>query len=299
MKFVEEVVVESVLPTVRSLLAEALADRGRTQREVADLLGISQSAVSKYVHGEIDRNERVQSDDRVVALVEELADGLANGEISQVQALVELEVLIRQLERGDLIAELHTEAMPALADADADFTDVHDPESRLRQTERVRGSVRRGLSRLEHTAGFGAAVPQVGSNLVECLPAAADLADVCGVPGRIFEVGGRAVVPDDPEFGVSEHVASILLAARSAGHPARAALNVRYEPALLDRLDSTGATAVAFDPEADRDAAIAAALADDPDADVLYQTGAFGIEPILYVLGADASAVADRVASFV
>ncbi|MFB6163150.1 MAG: thiamine-phosphate synthase family protein [Halococcoides sp.] len=299
MKFVEEVVVEAVLPTVRSMLAEALADRGLNQREVADLLGISQSAVSKYVHGEIDRTDRVARDDRVSALVEELADGLAAGDVNRVQALVELEVLIRQLERGDLVAELHTEAMPALADADADFTDVHDPDGRLRQTERVRGSVRRGLSRLEHTTGFGGTIPQVGSNLVECLPDATDLADVCGVPGRMFEVGGRAVVPDDPEFGVSEHVASTLLAARAAGHPSRAALNVRYDPDLLDRVRDTGGTAVEFDPEAPRDDAIRTALADPPAADAIYQTGAFAIEPILYLLGADAPTVADRIADLV
>ncbi|MFB6139685.1 MAG: transcriptional regulator, partial [Halosimplex sp.] len=56
MKFVEELVVEEFLPTFRSMLAEALRDRGLTQSEVAELLGISQSAVSKYVHGEVERN---------------------------------------------------------------------------------------------------------------------------------------------------------------------------------------------------------------------------------------------------
>ncbi|MUV91085.1 helix-turn-helix domain-containing protein, partial [Halapricum sp. CBA1109] len=73
MHFVEEVVVEEFLPTFRSLLAEALRERGLTQREVADQLGISQSAVSKYVHGEIDRNEALLADERLAALVEELA----------------------------------------------------------------------------------------------------------------------------------------------------------------------------------------------------------------------------------
>ena len=58
-RFVEELVVEEFLPTFRSMLAEALSERGLTQSDVAALLGISQSAVSKYVHGAVARNERL------------------------------------------------------------------------------------------------------------------------------------------------------------------------------------------------------------------------------------------------
>ncbi|MDX1746349.1 MAG: helix-turn-helix domain-containing protein, partial [Halobacteriales archaeon] len=115
MKFIEEVVVDEFLPTVRSMLAESLRERGLTQRAVADALGISQSAVSKYAHGEVERNEHVLADDRVRELVDRVAEGLASGEMTQVQALIEFEVLIRQLERGDLLASLHGETMPGLA----------------------------------------------------------------------------------------------------------------------------------------------------------------------------------------
>ena len=332
MKFIEELVVEEFLPTLRSLLAEALRERGLTQREVADALGISQSAVSKYAHGDVGRNEQVAADDRVVELVERVADGLATGDMSRVQALVELEVLIRQLEDGDLLAELHESAMPALAATDVDFS-VHDPESRIRRTEQVRASVRRGLRTLTSMGDFSRVIPNVGSNLVECLTDATSVDDVAGVPGRIFDVKGRATVPAEPEFGVSEHVASILLATREQGIPVRAGLNVAYDPALLSAFEAAGYRTIEFDSEARDELAdtIAAALAaasveidagetvdeagrsdatdmangadevdefDDSAAPeltetfVLYQTGGFGIEPISYVLGPDAPTVA-------
>jgi predicted fused transcriptional regulator/phosphomethylpyrimidine kinase len=118
---------------------------------------------------------------------------------------------------------------------------------------------------------------------------------VAAVPGRILDVKGRATVPGEPEFGVSEHVASVLLAARAAGSPARAALNVRYDPDLLADLEAAGHATAEFDPEADLEAAVAAALEADPEVDVLYQTGGFGIEPVCYLLGGDASAVAATV----
>jgi hypothetical protein len=294
MKFVEELVVEEFLPTFRSMLAEALRERGLTQDEVADLLGISQSAVSKYVHGEVGRNDRLLGDDRVRDLVDRLADGLTDGSTTPTEALVEAEVCIRELERGGVLADLHAEAVPELADYEDAFA-VHDPDSRVRAAGRVRASVRRGLRILENTNGFGALVPAVGSNLVEALPDAETIEDVAAVPGRILEVRGRATVPGEPEFGVSQHVADVLLSARAAGSDARAALNVRYDPETVATLEAAGLTAVEFDPESDLAPAMAGALADAADADVVYQTGAMGIEPIVYVLGPDAPTVARRV----
>ena len=293
MRFVEEVVVEEFLPTYRSMLASALRERGLTQSAVADLLGISQSAVSKYAQGGVAVNEAIREDERVRELVERLAEGLATGDVSRVQALVEAEVLVRQLERGDLLARLHEEAFPPLADYEGGF-DVHDPDSALRNAERVLASVRRGLRVLENASGFAGLIPAVGSNLVEALPGAETIDDVAAVPGRLLEVKGRTTVPADPEFGVSEHVAGLLLAARAAGSDARAALNVRYDPDLLERL-AADHEVVEFDAEADFERAVADAVGSTPEAAVLYQTGGFGVEPVIYVLGPDAVAAAERV----
>ncbi|WP_135819759.1 thiamine-phosphate synthase family protein [Halostella litorea] len=298
MKFVEEIVVEEFLPTLRSMLAEDLRDRGLTQSEVAEALGISQSAVSKYAHGDVARRAEFTEDERVQDLVERVGEGLTEGGMSPVQALVEAEVLIRRLEDGDVLARLHEEAMPELAEYDGSFR-VHDPESELRTTERVLSSLRRGLRRLENTSGFATLIPAVGSNLVVCTPDAADLDDVAGVPGRIFDVKGRATVPSEPEFGVSEHVATVLLSARRAGSDARAALNVRYDPDIVDRLADAGLSTVEFDGDRPTDEAVAAALGDAPGADVLYQTGGYGVEPIVYLLGPDAETVAERVGELV
>jgi hypothetical protein len=293
MRFVEEVVVEEFLPTYRSMLASALRERGLTQSEVADLLGISQSAVSKYAQGDVSVNEAVRGDERVCDLVERLAEGLATGDTSRVQALVETEVLIRRLERGDLLSRLHEASFPPLAEYEGGF-DVHDPESELRTAERVLASVRRGLRVLENTAGFADLIPAVGSNLVEAVPGAERIDDVAAVPGRLLEVKGRTTVPAEPEFGVSEHVAGLLLAARGAGSDARAAVNVRYDPGLVERL-AAEYEAVEFDAEDDVERAVADAIRSNPDAAVLYQTGGFGVEPVVYVLAPDAVAAAERV----
>jgi predicted fused transcriptional regulator/phosphomethylpyrimidine kinase/predicted transcriptional regulator len=297
MRFIEEIVVDEFLPTVRSMLAEDLRDRGFTQREVADALGISQSAVSKYAHGDVARHERIVADERVRDLVARVGEGLAAGDLSPVAALVEIEVLIRRLEEGDLLADLHEEAMPVLADADVEFS-VHDPDSGLRERERVLGSVRRGLRTLTNASGFAALIPNVGANVAECLDDARTIDDVAAVPGRLVDVKGRAMVPGEPEFGVSEHVATVLLAAREAGSTVRGAVNVRYDPATVEALAESHPT-VEFDAErstreavADAVAAADRSAAENAETLVLYQTGAVGVEPIIYVLAPTASAAA-------
>jgi len=294
MRFIEELVVEEFLPTYRSLLAGELRERGCTQSEVADLLGISQSAVSKYAHGDVEINGEIADDERVRDLVARLAEGLTEGEMRPAQALVETEVLIRRLERGDLLARLHGAEYPPIARYDGPL-DVHDPEGEFLRTEQVRSSVRRGVRALENTSGFAGLIPAVGSNLVEALPTATTIDGVAAVPGRILDVKGRATVPGEPEFGVSEHVASLLLAARAAGSDARAALNVAYDPGTVEALEAAGYATASFDAEAELETAVAAALEATPGADVLYQTGGFGIEPVCYLLGEDASAVVEAV----
>jgi predicted fused transcriptional regulator/phosphomethylpyrimidine kinase/predicted transcriptional regulator len=294
-KFVEEVVVDQFLPTVRSMLAEELRERGFTQHEVADALGVSQSAVSKYAHGDVSQTRAVLDDERVRATVEEVAAGLAAGEKSRVAALIDLEVLIRELEDGDLLADLHEDAMPELADTEYDFA-VHDPDSEARVRERTLSSVRRGLRAIRNSSGFAALLPNVGANLVEALPDATTVDDVAAVPGRIFDVKGRASVPADPEFGVSGHVAGVLLAARDAGIDGRAALNVGYTPDAVESLRAAGYQTVEFDAEGGPEAVGAALREEAPDATdsetvVVYQSGGYGIEPIVYILGPDAPAV--------
>lgn len=291
MKFIEEIVVEEFLPTFRSMLAERLRERGLTQTEVADILGISQSAVSKYAHGEVARNDRVLGDERVTDLADRLADEFANDELTQIGALAEIEILIRRLERGELLSQLHETAMPGLTDHKG--FDIHDPDSTLRTTERARSSVRRGISTLENISGFAGLIPNVGANLVECIPEPQGIEDVAGVPGRIFDVKGRTTVPGDPEFGVSGHVAGVLLAARANGNDARAALNLRYDTDIVNALESLGLRTIEFDGEISPEDAIAEI--DAAEADVLYHTGGFGVEAIVYLLAPSAEAAATRV----
>jgi hypothetical protein len=51
MKFPQEVITWKVLPAIRAKLALKLRDQGLTQREVAEILGLTAPAVSQYFSG--------------------------------------------------------------------------------------------------------------------------------------------------------------------------------------------------------------------------------------------------------
>lgn len=76
MKPVCEIVVQSILPRVRALLAQQLLASGLTQKEVADRLGLTQAAVSQY--GRELRGSKAGQLQAVAGDIEALAEQLAD-----------------------------------------------------------------------------------------------------------------------------------------------------------------------------------------------------------------------------
>ena len=242
-----EIVVERFLPTVRVRLAAALDDRGMTQQEIADRLGVTQASVSNYVGGGVEGEDRFLEDPRFEATVERVAEGFADGTMDDYEAIAELLELIRAFEDRGPICAIHEEEMPALAGLGCDLC-VRGRDTAVQAEREVLSNVRRAVRRFSNATGVLAHVPNVGTNVAMALPDADDETDVAAVPGRIHAMRGRVNVPANPEFGASHHVATTLLSAASADPTVRGAVNLATSDELLavvpDELD-----AVAFDAE--------------------------------------------------
>lgn len=73
MRLVCERVVNDVLPAVRSLIAKDLQEKGYSQTEIADLLHITQPAVSQYLSASRGKKiQRIEQDEAASARLEEL-----------------------------------------------------------------------------------------------------------------------------------------------------------------------------------------------------------------------------------
>jgi predicted fused transcriptional regulator/phosphomethylpyrimidine kinase/predicted transcriptional regulator len=287
-----EIVVERFLPTIRSMLAAELAERGFAQRSIADRLGVSQAAVSQYLAGERGGEERFVEHPRTRATVERIADGFEAGTMDDYEALAELLELVRAFEDRGPICAIHEEEMPALEGMGCDLC-VRGRDRAVQAEREVLSNVREAVRRLSNAPGVVDHVPNVGTNVAMALPEAADETDVAAVPGRIHAMRGGLNVPSNPEFGASHHVATTLLAAGDVDPTIRGAVNLATSDALLAAVPADVET-VAFDADyEDR----RARLVDRFEAGVprvVYHEGAFGIEPITYVLGATAVEAVDR-----
>jgi predicted fused transcriptional regulator/phosphomethylpyrimidine kinase/predicted transcriptional regulator len=296
MRFAEEVVVEEVLPTLRALLAEELAARGLAQDDVARALGLSQAAVSKYRTGKVRLNPGIARDARVREVVQDVAAGLAADALGPFDALARLQALVRALEVRGPVCQLHERGMPALRGLGCDLCPA-GAGSALAQDLAVLADLRLAVRTLATAPGLAALLPAVGSNIALARPGARDARDVAALPGRIDEVLGAVKLPGPPEFGASRHVAEVVLAVQGRHPERRAAMNVRNGPDVQRAARSLRLRSRRFDArdEGRRDG-IARALR-GPAPDVLHHEGAFGVEPVLYLLGEDASGVARTAAA--
>jgi predicted fused transcriptional regulator/phosphomethylpyrimidine kinase/predicted transcriptional regulator len=295
-----EIVVERFLPTARAMLATELDERGFTQQAIADRLGVTQAAVSQYLRGDVTVEERFAEDERMQATVERIADGFAAESMDGYEALAELLDLVRAFEDRGPICAVHEAEMPALEGLGCDLC-VRGADDAVLAERAALAAVRRAARRLANAPGMAAHVPNVGTNVGTAVPDAADVTDVAAVPGRLQAVGSRVLVPADPEFGASQRVATTVLAAAEADPDIRGALNLATSEALLDAAREAGIDPLEFDAGyEDRGERLRASFADRGAVPrVIYHEGAFGIEPVTYVLGETATEAADLAVSLV
>jgi len=291
-----EIVVERFLPTARTMLAAELHDRGFTQNEVADRLGLTQAAVSKYLRGDVAVEERFAEDERMVATVETIADGFVDGSMDGYEALAELLDLVRAFEDRGPICAVHEAEMPALEGLGCDLCVRGTDDAVLAEREAL-AAVRRASRRLSNAPGMAAHVPNVGTNVGTAVPKASDTTDVAAVPGRLQAVNGRILVPSDPEFGASQRVAETIQAAMAVDPDVRGALNLATSGELLRAAEERGIDPLAFDADyEDRGERLREHFRERGAVPrVAYHEGAFGIEPVCYVFGetaTDAAALA-------
>ncbi|HDM91847.1 MAG TPA: helix-turn-helix domain-containing protein [Candidatus Korarchaeota archaeon] len=84
-----ELVVKTLIPAIRAMIArELVISSGKKQIEAAELLGVTQAAISQYLRGTRGGRLRLDKYPEVIAIVRKLAQGLASGRISKNEAAI-------------------------------------------------------------------------------------------------------------------------------------------------------------------------------------------------------------------
>jgi predicted transcriptional regulator len=102
-----EIASKSVIPAIRGLVARGLIERNLTQAEIAQSLGITQPAVSKYLWDK--RGRAIDFDGRadVKKMAEVITEGIAARKLSHVQVANMIKEVCDYVMRAGYMCDLH------------------------------------------------------------------------------------------------------------------------------------------------------------------------------------------------
>ncbi|HZW56294.1 MAG TPA: hypothetical protein VFF30_08405 [Nitrososphaerales archaeon] len=111
-----EIASKSVIPAIRGMISRGLIERHLTQAEIANALGITQPAVSKYVWEK--RGRAIDFDHRedVKKMAALITDGIASHSLSHVQVANMIKELCDYVMRSGYMCDLHYEVDPQVKD---------------------------------------------------------------------------------------------------------------------------------------------------------------------------------------
>ena len=116
MKFPCEIVVKDILPVVRALLAKKLVyEYGFKQTAVALMLGTSQASINYYLRSKRGYKSKIVKELKgLEETIEKIAEGLAQGELTQIKILEEVCDICMKLRARNTICEMHEAILPTI-----------------------------------------------------------------------------------------------------------------------------------------------------------------------------------------
>jgi len=110
-----EIAVKSVVPAIRAGLAKELVQTHKLkQNDIANLLGITQTAVSKYTRNVRGTVLKFDKEEDVQQMIIETAEMLANGGISRRQLVIKFCEICRLIRQKGLMCELCKRSNPSI-----------------------------------------------------------------------------------------------------------------------------------------------------------------------------------------
>jgi len=111
-----EIVVWYVIPTIRSELAKELLNLGMKQKEISELLDITQPAVSQYISDK--RGHGIKFNDETQELIRNFAKGLVEKKYTQRDIIPHVCEICRKVKTDEILCQLHKEKGKMPTDCD-------------------------------------------------------------------------------------------------------------------------------------------------------------------------------------
>lgn len=111
----EELASKSVIPALRALIVRRLVeDHGMTQQEAAKLLGVTQPAVSKYLHHKRGAAIRLHGIKQIDQATNEIAEMVSSREVHPIEVMSKIEAACDYVRKNRYMCDLHKKLEPGM-----------------------------------------------------------------------------------------------------------------------------------------------------------------------------------------
>jgi predicted transcriptional regulator len=111
----EELASKSVIPAIRALVVKRLVEeRGMTQQEAAKLLGVTQPAVSKYLHEKRGAAIKLKGIKEIDEATGEIAELVSSQKVPQIEVMSKIEAACDYVRRNRYMCDLHKKLEPSM-----------------------------------------------------------------------------------------------------------------------------------------------------------------------------------------
>lgn len=285
-----ETVVATFVRAVRVMIAKKLTDEENlSQMEIGRILGVSQPVINQYL---ADAAKKVP--DSLRRQVQETSNEILkarNADATAEEILSTLCKACKQLRTDGEMCQLHKAQVPSLKPfASCTGCRVGDREAldELIFRRRLIVEIEGFRDYLINLPNFAALIPAVGTQIVLAHPSAQSQMDTIALPGGIVSAKGHPVsVSKFAEFGSSRTTAKILLAKRKLSPNIHATIALRNTAKMRGILSQKSLNIMEM-AAGKWETEFAKRQSEATEADIIADTGGFGLEPILYCFAENA-----------